>query len=84
MKTTVEIPNALFREVKKIAAERKLSFKNIFYTALLLFVDSSKQNPSKKPFKLKKHPFKGRGLVDGLSHDDWPKIRALAYEGHGG
>jgi hypothetical protein len=35
----------------------------------------------KKPFKLRDGSFEGTGMTPRL---DWPKIRKLIYEGHGG
>jgi hypothetical protein len=78
VKTTVEIPDALMAEAKKYASVRGLSFREVLEMSLRRTVE---QEPAeKKPFRLRKTSFKGKGQ---LIHD-WETIRALIYEGRGG
>lgn len=79
MKTTVEIPDALFKEVKKYASTHGLTFRQVLETSLRSTLDE--KNSGKKPFKLRDGSFKGTGMTPGL---DWPAIRKLIYEGRGG
>ena len=78
MKTTVEIPDTLFTEVKKYAAAHNLTFRELIETSLRRALE--KQPASRKPFRLRKVTFKGKGqrIRDGET------IRALIYEGRGG
>ncbi len=82
MKTTVEIPDPLFRQVKALAAKEGTSVKAVIERALRQMMQTRKR-PT-KPFKLKDCSFKGEGLQDGLTWDDWDKIREMSYEGRGG
>lgn len=83
MKTTIEISNVLFREAKKAALVRKISLKALFESALLGFLKGTSLQSKKKSFKMKKCIFKGKGMAPGLE-GNWPEIRSLIYEGHGG
>ncbi|HKX00733.1 MAG TPA: hypothetical protein VJN43_23530 [Bryobacteraceae bacterium] len=79
MKTTVEIPDALFHQAKKYASAHGLTFREVIETSLRRTLD---EKPSrKKPFRLRNGSFKGTGMAPGL---DWPAIRELIYEGRGG
>ena len=82
MKTTIDIPNSLFQEAKKIAHERGSTLKEILQVALHSFLRQAK-SPAKS-FRLRKHAFRGHGLVKGLSEGDWGEIRRRIYEGRGG
>ncbi len=79
MKTTVEIPDALFREAKTYASSRGVSFKEMVETGLRHVLDQGRAQ--RRPFRLRKHPFKGRGLAPGAT---WETIREQIYEGRGG
>lgn len=78
MKTTVEIPDSLFKEVKTYASAKGLSFRQVVESGLrqVLRADPVRS----RPFRLRKHPFRGRGLA---SEADWPSIRRRIYEGRG-
>ena len=83
MKTTVDISDALFHRAKKLAAERHQTLKAIVDSALRQYLDDV-GSIGNAPFRLRKHPFKGRGLQPGLDEGDWTAIRDRAYEGRGG
>ncbi len=79
MKTTVEIPDVLFREAKAYAARHGLALREVFGRGLQLALQE-KPLPARR-FRLKSVTTKGEGLqCDG----DWSTIRALIYEGRGG
>ena len=78
MKTTVEIPDALFTEVKKYAAAHGLTFRELIETSLRHTLE--KQSSARKPFRLRKVTFKG----EGQRIRDRETIRALIYQGRGG
>jgi len=48
MKTTVEIPDALFREVRAYAAGRGLSFKQVIEAGLRKVLDEGRQQKKKR------------------------------------
>lgn len=79
MKTTVEIPDALFREAKAYAARNGIPLREVFERGLRAALESP---PSRsRRFRLKTVVTKGEGLV---SDGDWNTIRSLIYEGRGG
>ena len=79
MKTTVEIPDALFREAKSYAARRGVPFREVVAQGLRLALEPSR-TPGRR-FRLRTVTTKGEGLQCG---EDWAAIRSLVYEGHGG
>lgn len=79
MKTTVEIPDSLFREAKAYAARHGLPLREVFERGLQLALYDRPLRPRR--WRLKTVTTKGEGLAcDG----DWGTIRSLIYEGHGG
>ncbi len=83
MKTTIDISKSLFEEAWELAQSKGATFKEIIEGALRAFLKMEKK-AARKPFKLRWHTFKGKGLVEGLSEGDWPEIRRRIYEGRGG
>ena len=79
MKTTVEIPDALFREAKEFAAREGIPLRAVFERGLQIALHGS--SPARRRFRLKTVTTKGEGL---LCDGDWGTIRSLIYEGHGG
>ena len=78
MKTTVEIPDALFREAKEYAAREGIPVREVFERGLRLVTEGGRP---RRRFRLRTVTTKGEGLVcDG----DWHTIRSMIYEGHGG
>jgi hypothetical protein len=81
MRTTLDLPDPLFRRAKQLAEKRGIPFRALVAEALRLLV---KEESGARSFKLEDVSFKGDGLVDGLSETDWERIRELAYEGRCG
>ena len=81
MRTTLELPDPLFREAKRLAEARGVPFRAVVEEGLRLLLKEGKKEEGR--FRLRDRSFKGDGLVDGLDHSDWSQIRALAYEGRG-
>ena len=79
MKTTIEVPDGLFREAKQYAARHNVPLRKVVERGLRMAIQ---QKPARvRPFKLKTVTSKGQGLqVDG----GWETIRSMIYEGHGG
>jgi hypothetical protein len=76
MKTTVEIPDALFEEVKKASRKRGLTFRAFLEESIRKNLHRQPQ----RPFRLRKHTFGGKGLTPGM---DWKAIRQQIYKGRG-
>lgn len=81
MKTTVEIPDALLEEARRVAARQGTSLRVLIIEGLRRSVAERRRAPT---FQLRKATFKGNGLQAGVAGASWEAIRNLAYEGHGG
>ncbi len=78
MKTTIDIPDPIYKNIKKLAAEKGLTFKAIIEAAVREYLEyPHRRRPS---FRLKKHPFGGQGLQEGIVEGNWAQIRSLIYE----
>ncbi len=81
MKTTVDIPQALLDEAKKLAANHRTTVKALVEEGLRHVI--SEHQVSVK-FRLRKATFKGKGLQSAIDGASWETIRERAYEGRGG
>jgi len=81
MKTTLDLPDPLLREARKIAVRERTTLRALVEQGLRKIISERK---AVRPFRLRKVTFKGQGLVPELRDADWDKIRDLAYEGRGG
>jgi len=82
MKTTIDIPDALYEETRRLAARRGATVRSVVLGALRREIEAEPERRSAP--RLRKHPFHGEGLQPGIEEGDWSHIRALIYEGHGG
>jgi hypothetical protein len=81
VKTTVEIPDPLFKQAKALAARGGISFRVLVEEGLRAVIEARTKVAS-KPFRLRDGSFKGgRGLQAGVK---WADLAALAYEDEGG
>ncbi len=78
MKTTIEIPDSLFREAKTHAARQGVPLRELVERGLRLALEASPRQG--KRFRLKTISTKGEGLI---CDPDWSTIRSIVYEGHG-
>ncbi len=83
MKTTVEIPDALLRQLRVRAASEGTSMKSLIAAALRQF-PGGRRGPGNRRFRLKDGSVRGMGLTDEFRNADWAKIRDEIYRGHGG
>jgi hypothetical protein len=79
MKTTIEIPDALFREAKEYAARHGLALREVVERGLRAVVHGEVR-PARR-FRLKTLTTKGQGVAGGA---DWATISSKIYESHGG
>lgn len=82
MKTTVDIADSIFQQAKRFAANQGLTLKEVIEAGIRLLMKS--QSTVRRSFKLRKHPFRGKGLSPDIQPGDWTQIRTRIYEGHGG
>jgi hypothetical protein len=80
MKTTIQIPDSLFEEVRKLAHQEHITMKVIVEEGLRRIVSERKRRSG---FKLRKATFKGNGLQPHLAGTSWDQILQLSYEGRG-
>jgi len=80
MKTTIQIPDSLLKEVRKLANEEDTTLKSLMEEGLRRIVSERKRRGR---FKLRKVTFRGKGLQPNLEGATWNRIRDLSYEGRG-
>jgi Bacterial antitoxin of type II TA system, VapB len=81
MKTTIDIPDSLLREARKLAIRERTTLRALVEQGLQRIVADRKRKPA---FRLRKASFKGRGLRPELADAGWDQLRELIYEGRGG
>ena len=79
MKTTVELPDSLLREAKRVALRERTTVRALIERGLR----SVLRGRQGAAFTLRKASFRGDGLLAGQSLGDWDTIRDLAYAGRG-
>ena len=82
MKTTVELPDVLFREVRRLARERGTTLRAVLESALRREI-CTRSTPRSK-FHLRDASFAGEGMQAGIDLSDWSRIRRMIYQGRGG
>jgi hypothetical protein len=80
MKTTVEIPDSLLEEARRVAAREGRPVRALVEEGLRKVLAERKRRGE---FRLRKASFKGEGLQPHVAGASWERIRDLAYEGHG-
>lgn len=83
MKTTIDLNDALFDAVKDVAGRRGESFRSVVEAALREYLKASAET-KRQPFRLRRHPFQGRGLRPEVAEGGWETIREVTYGGRGG
>lgn len=82
MKTTVEVPDALLEEARKIAARDGTTLRVLIEQGLRKVVAERRRRAG--GFRLRKASFKGDGLQPGIAGASWERLREMAYEARGG
>ncbi len=81
MKTTIQIPDSLFEQARKLARRERTTLKALVEQGLRRIIAERKRRSG---FRLRKATFKGNGLQPQLAGASWDQIRELSYEGRGG
>jgi len=76
MKTTIEIADDLLARAKRQARRERKTLRDVVEEALRQRLVAP---PSAKSFRLKKHPFKGRGRQPGAAEGQWDTVRDLIH-----
>jgi hypothetical protein len=79
-KTTVEIREPLLDEARDAASEEGTSLRALIEEGLELALERRK---SRKPFRLRRASFKGKGVRSGVREGEWSEIATAIYEGRG-
>jgi hypothetical protein len=80
VKTTVEISDALLREVRKLAEREGVTLRTLFERGLHRLVPDAERVPS---FKLRRATFKGKGQQAEFGDASWDTLRNLTYRDRG-
>jgi hypothetical protein len=81
MKTTVEIPDSLLEEARKVAARQQTTLRVLIIEGLRRIVAERRRAAV---FRLRKATFRGNGLQPDIAGATWDRIRDMAYEARGG
>ena len=81
MKTTIQIPDKLFEEARKLVHRERTTLKTLVEEGLRRIITEHKRRGH---FRLRKASFKGDGLQPHLAGASWDQIREMSYEGRGG
>jgi Bacterial antitoxin of type II TA system, VapB len=81
MKTTIEIPQTLLDEARKLASHEGTTLRALVEEGLRRIIAERRRAGA---FRLRKATFKGTGLQAGVAGTPWERIRDMAYEGRGG
>ena len=81
MKTTVEIPELLLGEVRRLAAREGTTLRALIEEGLRRILAERKRTGA---FRLRRATFKGNGLQPAAAGSTWDRLREMAYEGRGG
>ena len=81
MKTTVEIPDPLLEEARRLAARQGTTLRALIEEGLRRIVAERKRTGT---FRLRRATFKGEGLQPAVAGRSWDRLREMAYEGRGG
>ncbi len=76
MKTTIEIADDVLLRAKQQARRERKTLRDVVEQALRRHLTAPE---SHKAFRLKRHPFKGRGRQAGVVEGDWQSVRDLIY-----
>jgi hypothetical protein len=77
MKTTVDIPNSLIEEAKRVAARHDTTLRVLIIEGLRRVITERKRAGA---FRLRK----ATGLQPDVAGASWERIREMAYEKRGG
>jgi hypothetical protein len=80
MKTTVEIPDSVLSEARRLAARDRTTVRALIVDGLRRVLAERRQ---KGMFRLRKASFNGSGLHPDLAGASWERIRDTIYEGRG-
>lgn len=81
MKTTVEIPDTLLDEARKVASAQNATLRELIIEGLREVLAKRRRG---EPFRLRKVTYRGKGLQPPMVGASWERLRQMTYEGRGG
>jgi len=81
MKTTIEIPDALFKQARRYTEARRITLKALVEQGLRAVLAERREQP---PFQLADGSVGGNGLTPEFRNAGWDAIRETVYPGRGG
>lgn len=82
MKTTIEIPDAVLRDTRKVMHRDGVTMKHLVESALRHYL-AGECASIKREFRLRKATFRGKGLRPEIEDAAWERVRAMVYKGRG-
>lgn len=76
MKTTIELPDALFAEARRFADDHGITMKALIEQGLR----EAMAKQEDKPFKLRDGSVGGNGLTPEFQDASWEQIRDMIYD----
>ena len=77
MRTTLELPDTLFKRAQKLARAKRVPFRALVAEALQKLLKA--EAPAER-YRLPDTTFGGDGLVEGLPDLQWERIGPLVYD----
>jgi hypothetical protein len=81
MKTTIDIASSILRRTQALAKRENVTFRALVEEGLELVISD---RTMRRRAAVKPVTFGGKGLSEAFRGGSWEKLRAAAYEGHGG
>jgi hypothetical protein len=81
MKTTVDLPDPLVREAKRLAAREGTTLRALIEKGLRDLIEAGRRRPN---FSLRDASVGGNGLSPAFRGAGWDDVRDAAYDGRGG
>lgn len=81
MKTTIQIPDSLFDEARRLAQRERSTLRALVEEGLRRVLSDHAKGGG---FRLRKATFKGKGMQSGFRGASWESIRDANYKGRGG
>jgi hypothetical protein len=81
MKTTVDIAENLLRQAKAVAAEERITLRELIEEGLHRVLEGRIQHD--RGFRLRRATFRGEGLQPHVTPGSWQQLREAIYEGRG-
>ena len=80
MKTTIDISDNLFRQVKALSRRESVTIRELTEEGLVLMLQRRKQQTSRRVTPV---TFKGKGLTPEFQNASWEALRDVVYSGRG-